>query len=572
MKKLISIMLAAAICPTAAMAEDTPSEWARKSVERALNIGILSYDYEFKPQKAITREDFCTLAFQTINNAPIIVDFKEYEGEPKFSDTDNKKIAALCEAGIIDGRSDGLFAPKETLTREEAAVILARMSKYLGIEASENKCDEYSDGTEISNWARESVKEISKAGIMNGVGDNLFLPGGEYTEEQSVVTLIRFYDLILMPENETGYFADRLNEQMPDNRNYVFSPFSIKTVLALAANGAEGETKKEILEAVGIDDLDTFNEKTKEMIESFSDNEILQFCNANAIWVNSDKTSQKFSKEYREKIGDFYGGEARSVTDENAVKEINGWISEKTNGKISDVISDSEFWAMLVNAVYFRGIWYDEFYEGNTKKAEFTDRNGKKSEIDFMNKLSWLDMADIDGTKMLSLPYRNTYDIFDENGNFLEMKYTRENINMYIILNDSTNEDIEQILSEAIRKNMFTSEYVQLSLPKFKVEYNTDLTDILRRLGISKAFETENAQFEPMFDKGRMFITDVAHSGYISVDEKGTEAAAVTTAGMAGNSLPPEPVEFKADRPFTFVIRDNTRDEILFMGEFAYAE
>ena len=97
------------------------------------------------------------------------------------------------------------------------------------------------------------------------------------------------------------------------------------------------------------------------------------------------------------------------------------------------------------------------------------------------------------------------------------------------------------------------------------------IRDRLKGIGIAKAFE-EDAEFENMFDGGNMRITDTIHKTYIDVDEKGTEAAAVTAIGMAGSALPPEPMVFDVNQPFNFIVRDNLSGEILFMGMFSYAK
>ena len=138
---------------------------------------------------------------------------------------------------------------------------------------------------------------------------------------------------------------------------------------------------------------------------------------------------------------------------------------------------------------------------------------------------------------------------------------------MYILLAENGNVDAAAALQAA----NFNRTYVALSLPKFKVESDLNLNDMLKNLGVQKAF-AEDAEFTTMFDKDTMFITDVLHKTYITVDEKGTEAAAVTAIGMAGTSLPPEPITFCADKPFTFVIQDNGTGEILFLGQYAYGK
>lgn len=112
-------------------------------------------------------------------------------------------------------------------------------------------------------------------------------------------------------------------------------------------------------------------------------------------------------------------------------------------------------------------------------------------------------------------------------------------------------------------------------MPRFEIEYNSELKEMLRQSGILKAFEENKAQFEPMLTYDTMWIAKVLHKTYIKVDEEGTEAAAVTAIGAVGGGVqvkPPEPIEIKFNKPFTFVIRDEVSGEILFMGEYAFAK
>jgi len=171
-----------------------------------------------------------------------------------------------------------------------------------------------------------------------------------------------------------------------------------------------------------------------------------------------------------------------------------------------------------------------------------------------------------DGVTVVELPYLNRENVFDDNGNYLGTKNSDVNMSMYIIMSEKELNP-QQTLDETI----FTQQYVRLSLPKFKIEYSSFITDILKTMGIKKAF-TSDAEFVNMFDKGNMWIDSVVHKTYINVDEQGTEAAAVTGIGMGGSSMPPEPLSVSFNKPFSFVIKDNTSGEILFVGKYAYAQ
>lgn len=391
------------------------------------------------------------------------------------------------------------------------------------------------------------------------------------TEEGQQCVADAGYGRLTEPHEEYSRlsFADKLNTQMPRNENYVFSPLSVKTVLALAANGAEGETREEITETLCISDLELFNDMIKDLIARYSESDILNLKLADSIWINTDKTEQKFSGDFKTVAKKYFAADVKTVKSKNAVEEINTWVNDKTEGKITSVTDNADFWAMLVNAIYFRGGWKDEFSERATKPDIFTNADGTKKQIDFMNQTDWYSYANTGRAEIVELPYQNREDIFDENDEYIDTIVSNCDTSMYLIMTDE-NINFEEELECAFGNESFESRYVKLALPKFKIDCTINLNDALKELGISKAYSTD-AEFENMFDQGSMSITDVLHKTYIGIDEKGTEAAAVTAIGMAGSSLPPEPLELRFDKPFGFIIRDNTSGEVLFMGRFAVA-
>lgn len=364
-------------------------------------------------------------------------------------------------------------------------------------------------------------------------------------------------------------FADKINTYMPQNENYMFSPLSIKMALALAANGAVGDTKSEILAAADISDIDEFNTSAKEMIEKYNSAEVLNVKVANSLWINSELTPYKFTEKFKSVAAEYYTAEAREVKNDSAVGEINAWVNEKTNGKITKLIDKADFLTMLVNAVYFKGAWQNEFSERATRADTFHNADGTTAEADFMNDTDWRRYAETNSLKMIELPYKNSVDKFSADNEYLGTDvYDDLNISMYLVTgNDDI--DVERELSAAIEDGLFERTYVHLSMPKFEMEYSVGMNEMLENMGIVTAFSAERADFSKMYDGTSLCITDTMHKTYIKVDEKGTEAAAVTAIMMAGTSMPPEPIELKLDNPFWFVIRDNTSGEVLFMGRVA---
>ncbi len=367
-------------------------------------------------------------------------------------------------------------------------------------------------------------------------------------------------------------FADKINVQMPQDKNYMFSPLSIKMALSLAANGASGETQQQILNALGVTSLDEFNALSKDLIERYSKADILSLNIANSIWINKDKTSQQFSNDFKGIATEFYKADANTVADALAVSEINSWVNDKTNGKIPTIIdSADDFWAMLINAIYFKGAWLDEFNVNATKPDVFNNADGTKITTDFMNTTDWIPYAETKSVQMIELPYQNRVEKFSDSGEYLDTEVYKDlDVSMYLIMADG-GINAQQELTAAINDDAFKSTYIKLAVPKFKIEYSAQMNDMLMNMGITTAFDEGEADFTKMFYNGNMFFTDMLHKTFISVDEKGTEAAAVTSISMGGSSLPPEPVELRFNKPFYFAIRDNISGETLFMGRYAFA-
>ena len=573
MKKTLCmiVFLAVLFSFTVSFAYENVSEWAEEYVKEAENINLFDKgNFKSSFQNNITREEYCVLVSEIAEKCNLKIDVAESKNP--FKDTENESVIKLYNMGIIYGTEEGMFSPYDNLTREEGAEILFRLYMKLFPETRLNKrpsVPQYHDDEKISSWAYTGVYIISEAEIMKGTGDNIFNPQGTYTIEEAVASIVRLYRKYNESTDES--FSDSLNKFMPENANYMFSPLSVKMALSLAANGADGETKEEILKTLKIDDLDAFNLKSKDLIKRYTASENLKLNVANSIWINKDKTNQNFSNDFKTLAQEYFDAEVKTVDNDNAVNEVNSWVSEKTNDKIPKIIEENNFWAMLVNAVYFKGLWQNEFSEFATKPDEFTYSDGTKENIDFMNRMGWYSFGKTMNSAIIELPYKTRFAIASETGEFIGNE-TVDNVNvsMYFIMSDK-NISPEKEINEAILTESLKSTYVKLSLPKFKIEYSTKLNYVLKDMGINKAFK-DDAEFEKMFDKGNMFISDIVHKTYINVDEKGTEAAAVTTIAMAGSSLPPEPVELKFNKPFYFAIRDNTSGEILFMGRFACKE
>lgn len=359
-------------------------------------------------------------------------------------------------------------------------------------------------------------------------------------------------------------FKDEFNilKFMPDDKNYMVSPFSLKMAMSLAANGADGTTKDEILTAFGIDNLDSYNTAAKELIERYEGTSSVKLNVANSIWLNKDVAGKdiKFTDEYKKLVSEYYKGTASEEDAKNIAMKINSWVEKKTNNKIKNLLSegDAKFLSVLVNTIYFKGEWAEQFEEYATKEEDFTDRNGKVEKTDFMHKTERYRFYEDENMKMVRVPYKGGKTA------------------MYLVL--PTNEDKMDIATALDNMNSYK---VRLSFPKFKTEYSLSFKEILKHIGIEKAFEKWEAEFDEVMFKGvkegeNVYVDDVLQKTFIEVDENGTEAAAATAVIMnKATSIGPgmeEIKEFKADRPFIYFIRDDVTHEVLFIGEYAFTK
>lgn len=198
MKKIItSALILSMIGSTSVLATSTPSSWATEEVNQAIEIGIVPESLTNKYQTSITRAEVCAIAvelYETITG-------EEITERAYFSDTFDVNVQKMAGVGVVNGMENNLFYPDNKLSREQAATILARLSDALGQPLSISM-PTFNDNEQISSWATDSVGQIQSAGIMDGTGDNKFTPKGEYSVEQSVLTMLRLYNTMPVEEKD----------------------------------------------------------------------------------------------------------------------------------------------------------------------------------------------------------------------------------------------------------------------------------------------------------------------------------------------------------------------------------
>ena len=378
-----------------------------------------------------------------------------------------------------------------------------------------------------------------------------------------------------LSETQKGYvksgnaLAFRLLQNLygADKSNMVCSPLSLQYALAMTANGASGETLDEIVAtlgygAEGIDALNAYCNLLMNQLPAVDPDVILKV--VDAMLVKDDYPVQD---AFRQVLASSYYApvEYMSFDDPSAVlSKINDWASRNTNGLINPILREisPDAVGFIMNALYFKAKWAGEdmFKKDATRKRDFTHKDGKTEQIDMMETWRTFPYGKFDGFQALGIPY--------EKG-----KYS-----MYILLPDegvnfeSWVAKLDQKDFSAILGSLKKSVSVNLRLPKFDVTGDFLLNDVLQAMGIRRAF-SNGAQFDRMFDKPNeaFRISRVIQKAKLTLAEWGTEAAAVTVVEMEkATSVGPgaEPVKFYADRPFVFVLAENTSEAILFEGVF----
>lgn len=354
------------------------------------------------------------------------------------------------------------------------------------------------------------------------------------------------------------FFANVFNEEAADkDDNFMVSPLSLSMALAMTWNGADGETKQAMQKVLRLDGYsdEEVNEYYKKLREALLKTDpSTKLAIANSIWTNKNVV---IDSDFIKVNQDYFNSVVKSVdfADSKTVNELNQWAAENTNNLIDHVIDETDPMALmyLMNAIYFKGVWTSEFDAKNTTKKPFFYMNGKSKNVDMMHQKTDFNYTENQLLQMVELPYGNQ--AFS-----MLVLLPKEGKMLADIISDLQKGDSWTALASGLRKSD-----VDLYLPKFKTEYSKRLNDALINMGMGIAFDPSRADFSRMSDHDA-FISFVDQFTYISTDEVGTEAAAVTVVGIVTSYQPPRTVTFNANRPFIYIIQENSTGSILFMG------
>ncbi len=337
--------------------------------------------------------------------------------------------------------------------------------------------------------------------------------------------------------------------------NIAISPFGMYMDLALVANGAEGQSLEQILNALGHNNLDELNDLNKRLMKELpSIDKQTTLSVSNGIFVDEN---YKLTGTYSAIVKEYYDATSRSIVarTEKAKEEINNWCSSATNGKIKDFIVDADEVRELniLNAAFFNGKWSKRFKPERNSAALFHNANGTQTEIIIMNNSDSYKAIGVEGYTAIKMPYG------------------RGNYEMIAILPDE-GYDVKTVASMLSKENIadlnFDLYYVTLRFPKFSVSDKLDTTtweDALKNMGITDIF-SEKSNLPKILESQNIFLNKLKQKVCIDVDESGTTAAQVTGSGGATAVLPDEQIELNFNKPFIYMIWESQTKTILFMG------
>ena len=358
----------------------------------------------------------------------------------------------------------------------------------------------------------------------------------------------------------TFNFIDRINANT--TKDYIISPLSMQFLLGMILEGAKGETAEEICKVLGYGagETEAVNEYCLSMLRQLPAlDKKTTLTIANSIFVDD---GWPLLDSYKRTVGQYYQAEVSNLNfADNAasLKAINGWCSDHTNGLIPKILDevDPDMLAYLLNALYFKSQWKEKFQKGMTADETFTDESGAKANVPMMKQNKAYGYTETDVYQEVRLPYGN--------GAF----------SMYVFLPKGKYgvSDITASLRKAdwnTTRNRLSTCEVDLWLPKFETKYHIKLNNLLSEMGMPRSFDPVNADFTAMSEFA-LCLSFVQQDAIIKVDEEGSEAAAVSSAGMMKNtSVGPEKfVTFHADHPFLYLITESSTGAVLFACRYS---
>ncbi|MBP3714968.1 MAG: serpin family protein [Phocaeicola sp.] len=381
---------------------------------------------------------------------------------------------------------------------------------------------------------------------------------GELIERKDIVLTRSEQEMVTNSNAFAFNLFEKVRDDLAEGKSFMISPLSVTYALGMLNNGADGQTKEEICNVLGTDDIESMNAFCRKMIDEAGKlDPSTKLSIANAVEVNKE---YKLYDEFIKVVKANYDAEVENLdfSSPSALKHINDWCAKHTNNLIPTILDqlDPTSISVLLNAIYFKGVWTKKFDKKDTKSEKFTLASGKEKKVELMYQEKDFEYGSNGICQILRLPYGNRA------------------YNMTILLPNegkTTDDIVESIQNE----NWYTElklyeNKVDVKIPRFKTESDFALQQVLPAMGMPSAFGN-NANFSKFCTKPAK-ISGVIHKTYAEVNEQGTEAAAVTAVMLVGAAGPftviPQTIEFHADHPFIYIISELSTNTIFFIGEY----
>ena len=363
--------------------------------------------------------------------------------------------------------------------------------------------------------------------------------------------------------NANNQFAIDLYQQInkqpaQSDKNIFFSPYSLSTAMAMLYAAAEGETKQQIQNTFHYPTPAILNPNSAALYNQFNKpNPNYELSTVNDLWMRQGLSP---NQTYLDTVKRYYGGQVTNLDfaslPEPSRQTINKTIAKHTKQMIPELLPEgsikSSTAAVLTNAVYFKGDWKSAF--AGSYKSDFIDYDGNDSTVKMMTKTANFGYTEDEKAQVLNLPYKG-----DDLSMIVVLPQSKGKSAMQALVNNLSADQIGQWTHNMKIKA------VDLQLPKFKMEQDYKMDELLAEMGMPIAFDSR-ADFSLFNNKLPLAVDSIIHKAVVEVDEKGTVAAAATSIGPVVVSANYD-VEFNANRPFMFMMKDNKTDAILFLGQ-----
>jgi len=352
--------------------------------------------------------------------------------------------------------------------------------------------------------------------------------------------------------NSASFSIELFKKSVEKGKNTLISPVSVLRALAMTANGADNGTLKQMQTVLGKDiPIDELNEYLYYYVKKLPNGDKAKLNIANSIWFRNDLTVEK---DFLQKNADYYKDAAfKSAFDDRMVNEINDWVKKNTDDLIDKILEQIPGDAVmyLINTLLFDAEWETIYSDDKVSKGDFTAYDGSKQKAMFMNSDEHAYLDDGNAVGFIK-PYAYGY-------SFVAL-LPNEDVSIDDYIASMTGEGFMNL----IKNKEFCA--VNAYLPKFSVEYEINMNETLKAMGMPDAFAPDKADFTKISKSGGLYIGEVRHKTYIEINERGTRAGAATIVDLRLTAAPEKPKVVRLDRPFIYAIIDDATNLPLFIG------